>query len=107
MFSVKVGPVLLETVYVQSLPLFCVSEVVLVLVGSLVMDHPGSGPSPILGKPLLFGTVHGAIGLVGQLAPDTYTILSKLQENVAKVITSVGHINHEVYPLICIHVQYV
>ncbi len=34
---------------------------VLVL-GSLVMDHPGSTPAIIQGKPLLFGTVHGAIG---------------------------------------------
>jgi len=30
--------------------------------GSLVMEHPGSSPSPIQGKPLLYGTVHGAIG---------------------------------------------
>ena len=31
--------------------------------GSLVMEHPGSSPSPIQGKPLLYGTVHGAIGM--------------------------------------------
>ncbi len=62
------------------------------------MEHPGSGPSPILGKPLLFGTVHGAIGLVGQLSSETFSLLSKLQENIAKIITSVGHIEHEVYP---------
>ena len=26
------------------------------------MEHPGAAPSPIQGKPLLYGTVHGAIG---------------------------------------------
>ena len=26
------------------------------------MDHPGSTPSLLQGKPILFGTVHGAIG---------------------------------------------
>ena len=31
--------------------------------GSLVMEHPGSSPSPIQGKTLLYGTVHGAIGM--------------------------------------------
>ena len=31
--------------------------------GSLVMEHPGSSPSPIQGRPLLYGTVHGAIGM--------------------------------------------
>ncbi|XP_064399977.1 DNA damage-binding protein 1-like isoform X3 [Halichondria panicea] len=65
--------------------------------GSLVMEHPGSGPSPIQGKPLLFGTVHGAIGLIGHLTRDTFSLLSKLQDNMAKVVTSVGSIEHSVY----------
>ncbi len=63
------------------------------------MEHPGSGPSPIQGKPLLFGTVHGAIGLIGQLTRETFSLLSKLQDNMAKVVTSVGSIEHRVYPL--------
>ena len=62
------------------------------------MEHPGSGPSPIQGKPLLFGTVHGSIGLIGQLSTETYSLLSRLQENMAKAVTSVGHISHDVYP---------
>ena len=30
--------------------------------GSLVMEHPGLTTTPILGKPVIFGTVFGAIG---------------------------------------------
>ena len=30
--------------------------------GSLVMEHPGSSPLPIIGKPILYGGVHGTIG---------------------------------------------
>lgn len=30
--------------------------------GSLVMEHPGSAPVPITGKPILFGGAHGTIG---------------------------------------------
>ena len=31
--------------------------------GSLVMEHPGASPSPIIGKPILYGGVHGTIGV--------------------------------------------
>ena len=31
--------------------------------GSLVMEHPGSSPLPIIGKPILYGGVHGTIGM--------------------------------------------
>ena len=66
--------------------------------GSLVMEHPGSGPAPIQGKPLLYGTVHGSIGLICQLSVETFTLLSKVQDRMAKVVKSVGNIEHEVYP---------
>ena len=33
-----------------------------VLIGSLVMEHPGLSATPILGKPIIFGTVFGSIG---------------------------------------------
>lgn len=65
--------------------------------GSLVMEHPGSSASLLQGKPLLFGTVHGAIGLIGQLNADTYNLLVKLQLKMADSIKSVGNIEHEVY----------
>ena len=31
-------------------------------VGSLVMEHPGASASPIQGKPIIYGSVHGAVG---------------------------------------------
>ena len=31
--------------------------------GSLVTEHPGTSPSPIQGKPILYGSVHGAVGM--------------------------------------------
>lgn len=65
--------------------------------GSLVMEHLGSSPSPIQGKPILYGSVHGAVGLIGQLEVSTFSLLSKLQEKMAAAITSVGNIEHEVY----------
>lgn len=35
---------------------------VMLLTGSLVMEHPGLSATPILGKPIIFGTVFGSIG---------------------------------------------
>ncbi|XP_065284154.1 DNA damage-binding protein 1-like [Dermacentor albipictus] len=61
--------------------------------GSLVMQHPGETSSPTQGS-VLFGTVHGAIGLVAQLPSDFYTFLLEVQENLTKVIKSVGKIDH-------------
>ncbi|CAI8053753.1 DNA damage-binding protein 1 [Geodia barretti] len=65
--------------------------------GSLVMEHPGASPSPIQGKPIIYGSVHGAVGLVVQLDMSTFSVLAKLQESMAAVIKSVGNIEHEVY----------
>ena len=31
--------------------------------GSLVMEHPGTHPLPIQGKPTIFGGVNGSIGM--------------------------------------------
>uniref|UniRef100_A0A1E1XLY5 DNA damage-binding protein 1 n=1 Tax=Amblyomma sculptum TaxID=1581419 RepID=A0A1E1XLY5_AMBSC len=61
--------------------------------GSLVMQHPGETSSPTQGS-VLFGTIHGAIGLVTQLPADFYTFLLDVQENLTKVIKSVGKIDH-------------
>ena len=35
---------------------------VMLITGSLVMEHPGLSATPILGKPIIFGTVFGSIG---------------------------------------------
>ncbi|XP_037507168.1 DNA damage-binding protein 1 [Rhipicephalus sanguineus] len=61
--------------------------------GSLVMQHPGETSSPTQGS-VLFGTIHGAIGLVSQLPADFYTFLLEVQEKLTKVIKSVGKIDH-------------
>jgi DNA damage-binding protein 1 len=61
------------------------------------MEHPGASPSPIQGKPIIYGSVHGAVGLVVQLDMSTFSVLAKLQENMAVAIKSVGNIEHEVY----------
>jgi DNA damage-binding protein 1 len=61
--------------------------------GSLVMRHPGEMSTPTLGS-ILFGTVNGAIGLVTQLPEDFYNFMMELQTKLAKVIKSVGKIEH-------------
>lgn len=61
--------------------------------GSLVMQHPGETSSPTQGS-VLFGTIHGAIGLVSQLPADFHNFLSEVQEKLTKVIKSVGKIDH-------------
>ncbi|KAM7292279.1 DNA damage-binding protein 1-like [Ixodes scapularis] len=61
--------------------------------GSLVMQHPGEASSPTQGS-VLFGTIHGAIGLVAQLPSDFYNFLLEVQGNLTKVIKSVGKIDH-------------
>ena len=33
-------------------------------IGSLVMEHPGTHPLPIQGKPTIFGGVNGSIGML-------------------------------------------
>ena len=37
--------------------------------GSLVMEHPGSSPLPVIGKPILYGGVHGTIGISSKQLP--------------------------------------
>ena len=38
-------------------------------------------------------------GLIGQLNPDAFLLLMKLQNKMASVVKTVGNIEHEVYPL--------
>lgn len=64
--------------------------------GSLVMQHPGESTTPTQGS-ILFGTVNGAIGLVTQLPEEYYTFLNDVQGKLARVIQSVGKINHSFY----------
>ena len=128
---------------------------VCVNVGSLVMEHPGTHPLPIQGKPTIFGGVNGSIGMwtaccvtvvccclswvrgkhcihlclsvlvhvvyslykiiayiivhlyyyyrigiIFQLEPSVFELLSRLEKKMSHVIKSVGNIEHEVYPML-------
>jgi len=61
--------------------------------GSLVMENLGDSSTPHSGS-ILYGTVHGAIGMVTQLPQDFYDFLSKLQDKLCKIIRAVGKIEH-------------
>ncbi|KAG1661544.1 DNA damage-binding protein 1 [Nymphon striatum] len=67
--------------------------------GSLVMQHPGETCTPTQGS-VLFGTVHGALGLVTQLPKEFYSFLENLQNKLVQVIKSVGKIEHSKYPFV-------
>ncbi|KAL3841910.1 hypothetical protein ACJMK2_019999 [Sinanodonta woodiana] len=64
--------------------------------GSLVMQHAGESSTPIQGS-VLFGTVNGSIGLVTQIPLEFYNFLQDVQNRLAKVIKSVGKIDHSVW----------
>jgi DNA damage-binding protein 1 len=68
--------------------------------GSLVMQHPGESSTPTQGS-VLFGTIHGAIGLVTQLPAEFFTFLLEVQTKLAKVIKSVGKIDHPFWRSFC------
>ncbi|XP_052213076.1 DNA damage-binding protein 1-like isoform X2 [Dreissena polymorpha] len=61
--------------------------------GSLVMQHAFESTTPTQGS-VLIGTVNGAIGLVTQLPADLFNFLLEVQNKLAKVIKSVGKIDH-------------
>ena len=62
--------------------------------GSLVMDHAAETLTTPTTGCVLFGTVHGAIGVVTQLANDNYQFLADIQTRMARVIKPVGKIEH-------------
>jgi len=61
--------------------------------GSLVMENLGDSSTPHTGS-ILYGTVHGAIGMVTQLPQEYFEFLNKLQQRLTRVIRSVGKIEH-------------
>jgi len=61
--------------------------------GSLVMQHAFESSTPTQGS-VLYGTVNGAVGLVTQLNSDFFNFLLEVQERLAKVIKSVGKVDH-------------
>ncbi|ESO97964.1 hypothetical protein LOTGIDRAFT_209160 [Lottia gigantea] len=61
--------------------------------GSLVMQNVGENMTPIQGS-VLYGTINGTIGLVAQLPQEFFLFLQDVQQRLAKVIKSVGKIEH-------------
>lgn len=62
--------------------------------GSLVMENLGDSSTPHSGS-VLYGTVHGAIGMVTQVPQEFFEFLTDLQTRLSGVIKSVGRIDHE------------
>lgn len=60
--------------------------------GSLVMQHLGE-TTPTQGC-ILFGTVHGSIGVITSFNEELFTLLSEVQKKMQKIIKSVGKIDH-------------
>jgi DNA damage-binding protein 1 len=60
--------------------------------GSLVMKLPESDNMNF--PTLIFGTVNGVIGVVATLPQNIYNILSKVQQNLTKVIKGIGGFQH-------------
>ncbi|ESN93168.1 hypothetical protein HELRODRAFT_187538 [Helobdella robusta] len=61
--------------------------------GSLVMNQTGESGCSTHGS-VLFGTVHGTLGLITQLKPEFFSFLLELQQKLTKVIKSIGKIEH-------------
>ncbi|CAO3646398.1 unnamed protein product [Cunninghamella blakesleeana] len=64
--------------------------------GNIDPDLKSSTPtsSALLSSSLLFVTVNGAIGIVADLTEERYRLLWHMQNNMTKVIKSIGGFNH-------------
>ncbi len=63
--------------------------------GSLIMQQAAADQTVQTSGSILYGTVHGSIGIITQLSPDLFNFLKELQGKLAKQIKSVGKIEHE------------
>ncbi|KAI0234301.1 DNA damage-binding protein 1 [Lamellibrachia satsuma] len=83
-----------ERQHLQEVGLYHLGEFVNVFRhGSLVMQHSSETTTPTQGS-VLFGTVNGAVGLVTQLPQEFFNFLLEVQNKLAKIIKSVGKIDH-------------
>ncbi|XP_071542214.1 DNA damage-binding protein 1 [Panulirus ornatus] len=64
--------------------------------GTLVMQGVPEASTVTQGC-VLYGTVHGALGLVTSLNLELYNLLLEMQKRLARVIKSVGKIDHDFY----------
>ena len=44
-------------------------------------------------------------GLIGQLKPEVFSLLMKLQNKMTSVVKSIGNIDHEEYPYSNLHAR--
>uniref|UniRef100_H2YRR9 DNA damage-binding protein 1 n=1 Tax=Ciona savignyi TaxID=51511 RepID=H2YRR9_CIOSA len=68
--------------------------------GSLVMQNVGESAVPATGH-ILYGTVHGSIGVITTVNEDLYSFLHSIQTRLAKTIKSVGNIDHDYFLSFC------
>lgn len=61
--------------------------------GSLVMSQPGDMHLP-LNMSFLYGAVHGTVGVIVPIKQELYQLLNDVQNNLSKIIKSVGRIEH-------------
>ena len=64
--------------------------------GSLVLKSP-SGAPPLVHKTILYGSATGAIGLIGCIEKPLFDLLLTLQDALARSVTSIGCIPHNVW----------
>ena len=64
--------------------------------GSLVLKNP-SGAPPLVHKTILYGGCSGSIGLIGCIEKPLFDLLLTLQEALARSVTSIGCISHNVW----------
>jgi DNA damage-binding protein 1 len=75
---------------------FCIGDTVNVFrQGSLVMSH-GTGQL-LSGPTILYGTINGSIGILGQVSADMFNKLKPVETSLRNVIKSVGNIDYETY----------
>jgi len=63
--------------------------------GSLVMKLPDTEASNV--RTMLYGSVNGALGVIGTISKDQFQFFSLLQEAITKVIKGVGGFSHSEY----------
>jgi len=63
--------------------------------GSLAMHVTESGAAPL--PTLLFATVNGVLGVIATLPAEEFTLLSKVQTNLTRVVQGVGGLSHSAW----------
>ncbi|KAI8327522.1 CPSF A subunit region-domain-containing protein, partial [Chlamydoabsidia padenii] len=68
--------------------------------GALGNVDPSTNNSPML-TTLIFATVNGAIGVIADLSEDRFKLLLHMQNNMTKVIKTIGDLSHADWRSVC------